>query len=139
MDKLKKAMRMNINGMHKKNKETYQRFVDEAQKVWLAAKEIIADNNFEVIMSESIRALYSLIETSQYRSIWYTEKTLKEAVQSMEGAREKDIDYDKEEVSHKSNVLVDYLQEAVGLSKQSKLSYLKKRIYNELVIEGKIR
>lgn len=139
VDKLRKQCRFAITKLYKSNKDKYKELVNRTDEVWKYAKDIIADNHFEIVMSESLNALYGFISDSEYKSLWFTKKTFTDALNSISDNRRNNMNYDVDKTNEDSNTLVDYLQEALGLSKKSKLSMMRKNIYNHLVIEGKIR
>lgn len=136
ISKLRKHIRINLNRLEHRDSDYYASLTQEANKVWEHAKTIIADNHFEIIMSETLMALWVIIETSEYREMWFTEKTLFEAIRSMENHPRNVTDYDADKVVEDSNTLVDYLQEALGDNKRSKLAMIKRKVSNELLLEG---
>ena len=139
ISKLRKHIRLNVNRLERRDKELYDALVKESSTAWKYAQEKINNRNFEIVMSETLRALWYLIEPSEYRNIWFTDKTILEAIGSMEGHGWMTKEKDDDEVIEDSNELITYFQEALGLSKKNKLSYLKSKVTNELILEGKIK
>ena len=137
MNRLLGSIRKGLTRLFNAQPKVYAELVHKANDIWSSVAVKEKDIERTIVIEETIIALYGLIENNQYKNMWFTDKAFNKAIGSY-------YDYVKrngtvEKTQHDSNVMVDEFQEVLGLSKKSKLSSIKKNIYNHLVLEGKIK
>lgn len=137
IDKLRTQIRKRFNDMVKHRPEFAKEAIKESDLVWEKAKKEIDNHNYTIGLEPSILALYSLIEDTKYGKQWFTVKTFYDAMRSMEAVTDERVD--DAHVEQASNHLVDIFADALCIHKDTRLNLLRKKVYNNLVIEGKIK
>lgn len=137
IDKLRTQIRKRFNELIKRKPTFAHECMMESNRVWEHAKKEVNDLHFTIGLEPALLALYAFIEDDKIGGAWFTKRTFYEAMRSMEmvvDARDNDA-----EVEKASNNLVDIFADALGIKQSNKLKLMKQRIYNNLVLEGKIK
>lgn len=135
-DKLRKAIRFKLNAIHKRDAVYYKEMANSAQVAWDSVERDLQGTNYEVLLSVSLLALYSFIERTEFKDDWFSERVFFDAIGSIEGHYRNPKINDFTKVEHDSNMLVDLLCKAIGVSKPNKLSALKMKIKNEMLLSN---
>jgi hypothetical protein len=134
-DKLRTQIRKGIQRLYLKNHNKFLENSVYADGVWERAKIEIANEGYVVSISHTLLALYRLIEETFYQSLWFSEKTFVEAINSIHHKYEETITCD---VEIDSNHLVDIFCKHLGYQKPSKMKFIKQKVEGNLILEGKI-
>lgn len=137
MNTLLGFIRKGLTKLMNSNMNQYVTLAKEANRIWSDINEKNKNEERTITIEETAIALFAILEGNKYKNIWFTDKAFNKAM----GSYYNYVAKGESAVSNQedSNILADGFQEALGLNKQSKLSAIKKNIYNHLVLEGKIK
>lgn len=136
VDKLRKSIRLKLNSIHKKDADYYARMAAEAQQAWDKVEKRINNKDYEILMSSSLLALHTFIRTSAYKEAWFRERVFLDAIASIEGHYNNPHIEDLTKSERDSNQLIDYLAEAMAISRPTTLKALRTRVSNHLALEN---
>lgn len=135
-DKLRKHIRKGIKRLHEINKGEYDRLSIGSNDVWEQIKKEIADDHFTVSISVALLALYSFIERTDYAEMWFTKRTFFDAIDSIQYQDRKEFADDAVHVERDTNRLCDAFARVLKIEKPKKLSMIKMKLKNELLLEN---
>ena len=132
INRLRLQFRKGLRRLYKRDSKYYDRMSTEADDVWNQVKDELNDKDYTVNLNIALSILEGLLTDR----LWFTSKTFEKAMNSMyeAGKHEPSLDVEKD-----SNRLIDLFADKLGIKKDNHLSLLKSKIYNNLVLEGKIK
>lgn len=133
-DKLRKHTRFAINNLHKQNSVNFSELAISSNDTWEAARKELDNIDYTVSVSLSLTTLYGFLDGSPYQTMFFTQKTFKEAIASLIHSDRKPIEGDEDQVHTDSVKLTEIFVKLLGIAEPTKLSFIKlKRKNNEIL------
>ncbi len=118
INKLRKQIRQGVQRYHRRHgTQKYDQLVEYANSIWESAKSDVDKDTFTVSLALALVISYDLLDTD-YRNIWYTEKTFMKAVTGLEHGYEMEGN-----VERSSQWLIDQFSEAMGIPSKPKFTF----------------
>lgn len=137
-DKLRKHTRKGINDLHKANTVKFKELAISSNDTWERARVELDNIDYTISVSLSIMTLYGFLEGSPWRNMFFTDKTLREAIASLMHEHRKPREGDAEQVHTDSVKLSEMFAKILGITESTKLSFIKLKAKNKEILGMKI-
>lgn len=137
-DKLRKHTRNGIRDLHKTSMVKFKELAIASNDTWERARIELDNADYTISVSMSIVTLYGFLDNSPWRNMFFTDKTLKEAIASLMHEHRSPKEGNAEQVHTDSVKLSEMFAKILGIADPTKLSFIKLKAKNKEILGMKI-